>query len=129
MKQAIWAVCAGLAVAGCTATSHSGKETFNTYCTSCHGRSATGDGTYAADLPMAPANLTLLSAGNGGTFPRGRVIAKIHGYSDKFHASVMPEFGSLMEGETVMVATDEGEVATPRVLADLVAYLEAIQEN
>lgn len=127
MKRAIWA--AALVLGACTMPQGSGKQTFDTYCTGCHGTSAKGDGPYAADLPMPPANLTLLAAGNGGVFPRERVIAKIHGYPDKFHASVMPEFGSLMEGETVMVRTETAEVATPRVLAELVAYLETIQSN
>lgn len=125
MKHLVWA--AAMLLGACTAAQHTGKETFNTYCTGCHGRGGEGDGTYAADLPVPPANLTLLAADNGGRFPRERVIAKIHGYPDSFHASVMPEFGSLMQGETVMVATEEGEVATPRVLAELVAYLETIQ--
>jgi len=126
MKPMIWAGMA-MVLAGCAVQPQPGRDVFQTYCVGCHGRGGAGDGAYGADLPVPPANLTMLTAGNGGVFPRERVITKIHGYPDSFHASIMPEFGSLLAGETVLVMTDQGEVSTPKALAELVAYLESIQ--
>jgi len=50
-----------------------GRTTFARYCTSCHGREAGGDGPLASDLRIPVADLTLLAANNGGTYPEERV--------------------------------------------------------
>jgi hypothetical protein len=42
---------------------------------------------------------------------------------------MMPEFGALLEGETVPVEVDGTLTPTPRPLAALLAYLESIQIN
>lgn len=57
----------------------SGKEMFNSYCASCHGVDAKGDGPAAAALKSKPADLTLLSKDNGGKFPANRVMSILHG--------------------------------------------------
>jgi hypothetical protein len=42
----------------------------------------------------------------------------------------MPEFGALLEGDTVPVDVGDGVLTpTPRPLAALLAYLESIQEG
>ena len=57
----------------------SGKEMFNSYCASCHGTDAKGDGPAAAALKSAPADLTLLAKTNGGKFPSDRVMSILNG--------------------------------------------------
>lgn len=48
----------------------SGKEMFMSYCASCHGKDAKGDGPAASALKQAPADLTALAKQNGGSIPR-----------------------------------------------------------
>jgi mono/diheme cytochrome c family protein len=57
----------------------SGKEMFNSYCASCHGADAKGDGPAAAALKSAPADLTVLARDNGGKFPADRVMSILTG--------------------------------------------------
>ncbi len=106
-----------------------GEQIFQNYCVVCHGKTARGDGPIADDLAMPPADLRLLSDRNDGIFPRDMVIETVYGYPGKFHSSVMPEFGPLLEGPKVKITTATGDVLeTPQNLVDLAAYLEGIQE-
>ncbi len=57
----------------------SGKEMFNSYCASCHGANAKGDGPAAGALKAAPADLTALAKKNGGKFPADRVMSILTG--------------------------------------------------
>lgn len=57
----------------------SGKEMFNSYCASCHGTDAKGNGPAAPALKSAPADLTLLAKTNGGKFPADRVMSILNG--------------------------------------------------
>jgi mono/diheme cytochrome c family protein len=119
-----------VALAGCTAEDQAepGQETYMSYCAACHGRTAQGDGPLSGDLPIRPANLTVLAAQNNGVFPYSEVMAQIHGYPGQFH--VMPEFGPLLEGPTVMWRDETGtEVETPRALLELAQYLETLQRG
>jgi mono/diheme cytochrome c family protein len=50
----------------------SGKEMFNSYCASCHGLSAKGDGPAAPAMNRKPADLTMLAKNNGGKYPLPR---------------------------------------------------------
>jgi mono/diheme cytochrome c family protein len=52
---------------------------FDSYCAVCHGKTGVGDGPAAKALSKAPADLTKLSARNGGTFPEVRVKRYIEG--------------------------------------------------
>src|SRR5262245_65564733 len=58
---------------------NSGEYLYRVFCASCHGARGTGDGAVAELLRLPPANLTLISAKNGGAFPRARVYAAIDG--------------------------------------------------
>lgn len=58
---------------------NSGIEMFQEYCAVCHGRAGKGDGPAASALKKAPADLTTLSARNGGKFPETRVYGYIEG--------------------------------------------------
>jgi len=57
----------------------SGKEMFTQYCAVCHGPNGKGNGPAAAALKKAPADLTQLSAKNGGAFPELRISQYISG--------------------------------------------------
>ncbi|MEX0350478.1 MAG: c-type cytochrome [Paracoccaceae bacterium] len=102
-----------------------GAVLFAQNCAACHGADATG-GTLA-EGQRAP-DLTRISVRNGGAFPRAQVLSQIDGYGrGKAPTSVMPEFGALLEGDTVPVDVDGTLTPTPRPLAALLAYLEGIQ--
>lgn len=106
-----------------------GAALFADNCAVCHGPSGRGDGALAADMKPRPADLTLISRRNGGTFPVAAVLSQIDGYTRMQNRDeVMPEYGALLNGETVPVALgDEQFSPVPRPLAALVAYLESIQ--
>lgn len=127
----ILAVIAALAAAPAMAQDKSsGEFLFLTFCSTCHGEDARGDGPTAQVLTVKPADLTGLTAGNGGTFPTARVIDRIEG-GDRLvaHGDPMPVYAGVFDGaESVVIATPGREIQTNAVVADLVAYLESIQE-
>lgn len=107
-----------------------GAQIYAQYCVTCHGSSATGDGPIASQLPTPPADLTRLAAANAGRFPMEQVMAKIHGYPDHFHAEVMPQFGTLLDGPvTDYVDASGASVKTPLALLELARYLESLQQG
>lgn len=117
-------------VAACTTNdmpeSDEGQLLFADNCTACHGYRGEGGGALIGGQ-IAP-DLTQISARNGGTFPRATVLSQIDGYGrGKVSKEVMPEFGTLLEGELVPVDIDGTLTPTPRPLAALLAYLEDIQ--
>lgn len=116
------AFCALVACAPVPAANRAGEE-FASYCAGCHGADGKG-------LPgRKAANLTALSSKNGGTFPRLQVMGKIYGYTMGRSASDMPEFGQLLEGNSVPFDAGDGKITpTPKRLVDLVHYLERLQE-
>jgi len=119
-----------MALAECTTDEQvePGQETYMSYCVTCHGSTAQGDGPLADDLPIRPANLTRLAAQNNGVFPYSEVMAQIYGYPGQFH--VMPEFGPLLAGSKVMWRDETGAVVeTPRALLELAQYLETMQRG
>ena len=52
---------------------YDGPGMYHNYCSACHGLGALGDGPAAKALTKAPADLTRISARNGGTFPDTRI--------------------------------------------------------
>jgi mono/diheme cytochrome c family protein len=105
-----------------------GKVLYDQNCAQCHGAGGKGDGPYASVLEPPPSDLTRLAS--GGAFPRARVLSTIDGYHRaEVPGQEMPEFGLLLQGETVPVDTGDGVMTpTPRPLAALLVYLESIQE-
>lgn len=98
-------------------------------CAQCHGPAGKGDGRWAAGMAPPPTDLTQFS--EDGAFPRRHVLSVIDGYDRTgLPGHDMPEFGLLLEGETVPVDVGDGVLTpTPRPLAALLAYLESIQEG
>jgi len=102
-----------------------GSTLFTTYCATCHGVRATGDGPLAANLRKPPANLTLLARRNAGIFSAemvGRIIdgrkpLSGHGGGD------MPVWGDAF-GRSA-----DGPDTAPDKIAALVDYLESIQQK
>ena len=64
----------------------SGSALFETYCASCHGYDAHGDGPVAESLKTRPPNLTQLAKLNGGTFPAERTRRVIDGREARVRA-------------------------------------------
>lgn len=104
-----------------------GRRLFVENCVQCHGPEGKGDGPLSGGMKPRPSDLTQLQV--GAVFPRARVLSTIDGYHRaQIPGEQMPEFGALLEGETVPVQTEDGVMTpTPRPLAALLAYLESIQ--
>jgi mono/diheme cytochrome c family protein len=102
----------------------SGRELFDFYCASCHGRDAKGSGPVAAALKTPPADLTQLALRNDGFFPRARVEAFVAGGDAvAAHGTVqMPVWGPVFRA---LGASDSG--ARMRI-ANIVAYIETLQQ-
>ena len=100
-----------------------GPDLFRAYCASCHGIDAKGNGPAAASLKTKPADLTVLTQKNRGTFPEARVRKVIMG--DDVIAShgsrEMPIWGPIFH--QIEEDIDRGNVR----LQNLVQYLESIQ--
>lgn len=107
-----------------------GEKLYNLHCAACHGREAEGNGPMAPVLLVQPANLTQLSAKSDGSFPMYRVIKRIDGRDPLVsHGSDMPVYGWFFEGQDVAIAAETGQpIMTSKPVADLVAWLQAVQE-
>lgn len=102
-----------------------GRDLFDFYCATCHGRDGKGRGPAAAALKAEPADLTGISARNGGTFPRARVTALVTGDSlvpmEAHGSKDMPVWGPIFR------ALSSDEAATRVRIANIVEYLESLQ--
>jgi nucleotide-binding universal stress UspA family protein/mono/diheme cytochrome c family protein len=102
-----------------------GAEVFRTYCATCHGTSARGDGPLAPSMRKKPANLTEIAKRNGGEFPADMVFRTIDGRQPvRGHGGPdMPVWGDAFEKSRE--AGDQARVKA--VIQSLVDYLESIQ--
>lgn len=100
----------------------SGKQMFMEYCAVCHGKEGKGDGPAAPALKKAPADLSTLSARNGGKFPDIRVARYIEGQDEvTAHGSRdMPVWGAVFHsiGDTA---------ATALRVSNLTDYVKSLQ--
>ena len=96
---------------------------FKSYCAPCHGLDGKGAGPAAAAMKRNPANLTELSAHNGGKFPEMKIFSTIKGDSDvASHGSRdMPVWGTLLPS----VSSSQGEVQLR--VSNLTGYVKSIQ--
>ena len=108
-----------------------GKALFMNHCATCHGIEASGHGPMAGVLVIKPSDLTMLSASNGGVFPTARVAFRIDGRDPLVsHGSPMPVYGPFFEGEDMAIKAPSGQpILTSKPIADLLAYLESLQES
>lgn len=99
------------------------KGMFDSYCATCHGVTGVGNGPAAKALAKAPADLTKISARNGGTFPEVRVKRYIEGLDEvAAHGSRdMPVWGPLFRSL-------ERDTAVLRIQA-LSDYLKDMQSH
>lgn len=101
------------------------KEMFTTYCATCHGALGKGDGPAAVALKTTPADLTKISARNGGKFPEVRVTRFIQGVeTTAAHGSRdMPIWGDLFR------SLHSGDRTAAEMRArNLTEYLKSIQQ-
>ena len=69
-----------------------GPALYKAYCAECHGPEAKGDGPAASTLKVPPADLTRISARNGG-FPLMRIERIISGEEERRGHGAMPAWG------------------------------------
>ena len=125
---------ATLGLVACTQTGAEvsrGRVLYTDFCATCHGDGGRGDGPLAGDWKRPPADLTMIAARNGGTFPLARVMSQIDGYTRRNDThSVMPEMGPVFQDSPqVLVDTGDGiETPVPGALLDLALYLSSIQK-
>jgi len=103
----------------------SGDALFKTYCGSCHGKSAKGDGPLADSLRFRPPDLTLFAKRNKGKFDADKVYRIIDGREPvKGHGGTdMPVWGDAFKRS--VEGYSENAVKT-RIQA-IVEYLKTIQ--
>lgn len=106
-----------------------GRQTFRTYCVTCHGMEGRGDGPMTQVLTIVPPDLTRLTSDNEGTFPISRVVARIDGRMPLLgHGGPMPVFGDLFEGESSLLDSETGApIMTSQTMVDVVSYIEGLQ--
>lgn len=104
----------------------SGKQMFEAYCASCHGKEGKGDGPAAAALKVPPADLTTLTARNNGKFPALKVSNTIVGQSGTpAHGSKeMPIWGPVF---TSISHQHESEMRLR--VANLTDYIKSLQSK
>jgi len=107
-----------------------GGMLYGWYCAACHGAAADGAGPMAPVLLVQPTDLRKLTSQAGGTFPLIRVAQRIDGRDPLVsHGSAMPVYGPLFQGNEVALANTSGQpVLMDRAVADLILYLQEIQE-
>jgi len=107
-------------------SSVSGRDLFEFYCASCHGRDGNGKGPVAPALRVPPPDLTRIAARNDGVFPKARIEALLtgdrnippaHGSSD------MPVWGPIFS------ALDSNDRMNRVRIANLVEFIASIQAN
>ena len=102
-----------------------GAYLFRTYCATCHGTTARGDGPLADAMRRRPSNLTEINKRNKGTYPKemvyqiidGRTKVPGHGGPD------MPVWGDAF----LRTSDTPDEASVKHRIQALVDYLETLQ--
>ena len=132
MPRPIVLIAAGMAgvagaALGSAVTVANGSALFRTYCGSCHGAGGKGDGPLAANLRVAPSDLTRLAKRNHGKFDADKVRRAVDGRGPKeIHGgSDMPVWGDAFKraGEGYSEATVKERIDA------LVEHIETLQEK
>ncbi len=102
-----------------------GRDLFEFYCASCHGRDGKGGGRAAPALKVAPPDLTTLTERNRGVFPSERVGALIKGegqLSTPAHGSSdMPVWGPIFKG------LDSRDAVNAARIEAIVKHIDSLQ--
>ena len=104
-----------------------GGELFRTYCATCHGTAARGDGPLASSMTRKPSDLTEIAKRNGGAFPTELVYRTIDGKNPvRGHGGPdMPVWG-----DAFARSRDGGDPAkVKQLIQSLVDFLESIQSR
>ena len=106
-------------------SSMTGRDLFEFYCASCHGRDGKGGGPAAPALKIAPPDLTTMARRSGGTFPARRVEAFVTGdepLASRAHGSTdMPVWGPIFR------ALDPNDRRARARLSNIVTHVESLQ--
>ena len=104
-----------------------GKPVFEQYCATCHGGDAKGGGVASNMLTVKPADLTMISKKNNGTFPFWRMYGVVDGREEiKGHGTRdMPIWGAEFRTQAASNINAQSQVRG-RIL-ELVYYLQSIQ--
>lgn len=100
-----------------------GRDSYHSYCSSCHGPAGRGDGPIAEALKRRPADLTALAARNDNRFPRERVTRVLTGEGRTVAAhgpTEMPIWGPLFR-------VFESDARVRVRIDNLVSYIETLQ--
>ena len=100
-----------------------GPALYETYCATCHGPNAKGNGPEASKLKIPPADLTRISARNAGTFPLMQIERIISGEEERRGHGAMPVWGPVFS--EVTRDQDLGRVR----IDNLARYLRDIQSK
>jgi mono/diheme cytochrome c family protein len=102
-----------------------GRDLFEFYCATCHGRDGKGGGPMAPALRVTPPDLTAIARRSGGPFPRARVQEFVTGEQDRLvpaHGSKeMPVWGPIFR------ALDPNDTANKVRVENIVDYIESMQ--
>lgn len=108
----------------------SGEHDFNTYCASCHGEDARGNGPKAFSLAIKPPNLTTLTQ-RYGEFPRDKLARMIDGRDPiKGHGErEMPVWGVWFKAESAqdLGGAEGDEASVERRVDNLIDYIAGLQ--
>lgn len=114
------------ALAQTTGNVTEGRELFNTYCATCHGRTGAGNGPVAPSMRRRPPDITNLALSNGGVFPVDRLSRIIDGREVESHGDrAMPVWGDAFKA---MRDGHSEESVRARINA-ILAYLASIQKQ
>jgi mono/diheme cytochrome c family protein len=104
---------------------YSGSADYQTYCASCHGAGARGDGMLAKSLKKHPADLTQLTKRNNGVFPDEKALRAIDGRqtATAHSPSDMPAWGDVLARSSESAGAEN---AAARIEV-LVKYLQTVQ--
>jgi mono/diheme cytochrome c family protein len=131
LPRPIVLIAAGMAgIAGATfgaaVTVENGSQLFRSYCASCHGAGGKGDGPLAANLRVAPSDLTRLAKRNHGKFDADKVRQAVDGRGPKeIHGgSDMPVWGDAFK----RAGEGYSEAKVKERIDALVDHLSSLQE-